>query len=102
MGLLQLLPIPKWKWEIISMDFRTGLPKNFRKHDSIMVIANTLSKEAHFIPIKFSYKDVNIADIFMKYIFRLHGIPKVILLDRDIKFTRNFWKSLFKGLVLSP
>jgi transposase InsO family protein len=36
--------------------------------------------------------------MFMKEIFRLHGIPKTVILDRDTKFTRNFWKSLFKGL----
>ena len=52
------------------MDFITGLPKNFRKHDSIMVVVDKLSKVAHFIPIKSTYKAVNIADIFMKEIFK--------------------------------
>ena len=63
-----------------------------------MVVVNKLSKEAHFIPIKTTYKDANIADIFLKQIFKLHGIPKVIISNRDPKFTGNFWKSLFKGL----
>ena len=49
-GLLQLLPIPEWKWEIISMDFITGLPKNSKHHDSIMVVVDKLSKPAHFTP----------------------------------------------------
>ena len=89
-GLLQPLPILEWKWDTISMDFITGLPKNFRQHDSIMVVVENLSKAAHFIPDKSTYKDVNIADIFMKEIFRLHVIPKVILSDRDAKFTGNF------------
>ena len=80
------------------MDFITGLPKNFRLHDSIMVIVDKLSKTTHFIPAKSTYKVVNIADIFMKEIFRLHGIPKVIISCRDVKFTGNFWKALFKGL----
>ena len=44
------------------------------------------------------YKVANIADIFLKQNFRLHGIPKVIMSDRDPKFTGNFWKSLFQGL----
>jgi hypothetical protein len=48
--------------------------------------------------MKSSYKDINIAGIFMREIFRLHGIPKVIMFDKDVKFTRNFWKTLFKGL----
>ena len=80
------------------MDFITGLPKNFRQHDSIMVVVEKLSKSYHFIPVKYTYKAVNIADIFMKEIFRLDGVPKVIVLDRDVKFIGNFWKSLFKGL----
>ena len=80
------------------MDFITNLPNNFRHHDSIMVIVEKLSKASHFIPIKSTYKFVNIADIFMKEIFMLHGVPKVIDSDRDAKFTGNFWKALFKGL----
>ena len=60
-----------------------------------MVVVDKLSKATHFIPIKTTYKAANIADNF---IFRLHGIPKVIISDRDPKFTSNFWKSLFKGL----
>ena len=63
-----------------------------------MVVVDKLSKEAHFIPVKTTYKDVNIADIFLKQIFHLHGIPKVIISNRDPKFMGNFWKSLFKGL----
>ena len=63
-----------------------------------MVIVENLSKDAHFIPIKYTYKVVNLADIFMKEIFRLHGVLKVIVPDRDTKFTGNFWKALFKGL----
>ena len=97
-GLLQLFPIPSWKWEIISLDFVTGLPKNQNLNDSIMVVVDKLSKLAHFILVKTTYKATNIADIFLKKIFQLHGIPKVIISDRDLKFTGNFWRSLFKGL----
>ena len=61
-----------------------------------MVVVDKLSKEAHFIPVKTIYKATNIVDIFLKQIFLLHGIPKVIISDRDPKFTGIFWKSLFK------
>ena len=57
-----------------------------------------LSKEAHFIPVKTNYTNANIAHIFMKEIFHLHGIPKVTISDRDPKFTGKFWKTLFTGL----
>ena len=55
-----------------------------------MVVVDKLSKATHFIPVKTTYKDANIADIFMKKIFHLHGIPKVIISDRDPKFAGNF------------
>ena len=78
------------------MDFITGFPLS-KKHDSIMVVVDKLSKCTHFIPVKSTYKDVNVAEIFLKEIFRLHGVPKMEISDRDVKFTSNFWKSLLQG-----
>ena len=63
-----------------------------------MVVVEKLSKATHFIPVKSTYKAINIVDIFMKEIFRLHSVAKVIISDRDVKFTGNFWKDLFKSL----
>ena len=63
-----------------------------------MVVVDKLSKWAHFIPVKTTYKATNIPDIFLKQIFWLHGVPKVIISNRDPKFIGNFWKFLFKGL----
>ena len=63
-----------------------------------MVVVDKLSKYAYFIYVKFTYKVVNVAEIFLKEIFRLHGVPKMVISDRDFKFTSNFWKSLFVGL----
>src|SRR3981189_2664311 len=80
------------------MDFITGLPNNAKQNDSIMVVVDKLSKASHFIPVKSTFKAVSIAEIFMKEIFRLHGIPKIVISDRDVKFTGNFWKALFKGI----
>ena len=51
---------------IISLDFVTGLPRNQNLNDSIMVVVDKLSKVAHFIPVKTTYKAANIADIFLK------------------------------------
>ena len=80
------------------MDFITGLPKICKQHDSIMAVVDKLSKSTHFILIKSTYKAVNIADIFMKEIFRLHDVPKAIISYRDVKFTGNFLKALFREL----
>ena len=57
---------------------------------SIMVAVNKLTKAAHFIPVKSTHKTDDIANIFMKKIFKLHGLPKEIVSDRDSKFTSNF------------
>jgi hypothetical protein len=95
--LLQPLPIPEWKWEVVTMDFIMGLPRTGSQHDSIMVVVDKITKYAHFIPLKTTHKAVDVADIFMKEVAQLHEIPKTIVSDKDSKFTLNFWKGLFKG-----
>jgi hypothetical protein len=88
--LLQPLPIPEWKWDVVTMDFITGLSRTIKKHDSIMVVVDKLTKAAHFIPLKTNHRETDVADIFLKEVARLHGIPKTIVSDRDPKFTSNF------------
>jgi hypothetical protein len=95
-GLLQPMPLPEWKWEVVTMDFITKLPRTAKKHDSIMVVVDKLKKDAHCIPVKSAHKAANIANIYMRQIAKLHGVPKTIVSDRDSKFTSNFWKG-FKG-----
>jgi len=63
-----------------------------------MVVVDKLRKSAHFVPVQSTYKAIQITNIFMQNIFRLHGLPKCIISDRDVKFTSAFWKALFKGL----
>ena len=58
------------------------LPMTWRQHDSIMVVVDKLTKVAHFIPVKSTHKMDGIAKIFMKEIFKLHGLPKAIISDR--------------------
>jgi hypothetical protein len=96
-GLLQPLPIHEWKWEVVTMDFITKLPRTNKQHDSIMVVVDMLTKVAHFIPVKLTHRATNIVDVYMREIARLHGIPKTIVSNRDPKFTPNFWKGLFSG-----
>ena len=73
------------------MDFIIGIPKSKKQNDCICVVVEKLSKATHFILVKSTYKAGHIDDIFLKEILRLHGIPKEIILDRDTKFTKNFW-----------
>jgi hypothetical protein len=95
--LLQPLPIPEWKWEVVRMDFITGLPRTNKQHESIMVVVENLTKVSHFILLKTTHKEADVVDIFMKEVARFHEITKTIVSGRDPKFTSNFWKGLFKG-----
>jgi hypothetical protein len=96
-GLLQSFPIPEWKWEVVTMDFITKFPRTSKQHDVIMVVVDKLTKAAHFIPMKVTHKATNVVDIYMRELACLHGIPKIILSDRDPNFTSKFWKGFFKG-----
>ena len=80
------------------MDFITRLPMTWRQHDSIMVVVDKLTKAAHFIPVKSTHMMDDVAKIFMKEIFKLHGLLKAIVSYRDVKFTSNFWRGLFADL----
>ena len=72
------------------MDFITSLPKSKKQNDSIFVVVDKLSKVTHFILFKSTYKKFHITTIFLKELFKLHGIPKEIISYQDTKFTGNF------------
>jgi len=97
-GWLQPLSVPEWKWEEVSMDFITGLPTTRKGNDSIWVIIDRLTKSAHFIPMKNSYRPPEYADLYMAEIVKLHGIPKTIISDRGPQFTAHFSERMHKSL----
>src|SRR5438034_7431599 len=97
-GLLQPVPIPMWKWDEIGMDFIVGLPRTQRGNDSIWVIVDRLTKVAHFIPVKSTYRGDKYAELYIQHILRLHGVPKRIVSDRGPQFTSYFWRSLHNAL----
>ena len=97
-GLLQSIRIPEWKWDRITMDFVVGLPLTGRKHDSVWVVVDRLTKSAHFLPVRTDYSLDKLAELYIKEIVRLHGIPMSIISDRDSRFTSRFWGKLQEAL----
>ncbi|GJS54964.1 putative reverse transcriptase domain-containing protein [Tanacetum coccineum] len=97
-GLLQQPEIPEWKWEKITMDFVSGLPRTPSGYDSIWVIVDRLTKSAHFLPMKKTDSIEKLAQLYLKEIVCKHGVPTSIISDRDSLFTSRFWKSLQEAM----
>ncbi|GJV59276.1 putative reverse transcriptase domain-containing protein [Tanacetum coccineum] len=90
--------IPMWKWERITMDFITKLPKTSNGHDTIWVIVDRLTKSAHFIPTRETDSMETLTRLYIKEIVSRHGVPISIISDRDSHFTSRFWQSLQSAL----
>ncbi|GKF42726.1 reverse transcriptase domain-containing protein [Tanacetum coccineum] len=97
-GLLVQPEIPQWKWDNITMDFVTKLPKSSQGYDNIWVIVDRLTKSAIFLPMRETDPMEKLARMYLKEVVTRHGIPVSIICDRDSRFTSNFWRSLQKAL----
>ena len=100
-GLIQPLPPPLERWQSVSMDFVTQLPKTSNGYDSIMVVVDRLSKRAHFIPAHVTDTAEDVAHMFLREVYRHHGFPQEIISDRDTKFTSRFWKAMTESLQIT-
>lgn len=96
--LLQPLPIPEDRWSSVTMDFLTGFPTTADGYDCIMVVVDRFTKRAHFIPTFKKSTSEEITMLFIKEVIRLHGLPREIISDKDIKFMSIFWKTIQDSL----
>ncbi|GJV82490.1 putative reverse transcriptase domain-containing protein [Tanacetum coccineum] len=97
-GLLVQPEIPQWKWDNITMDFVTKLPKTQSGNDTIWVIVDRLTKSAHFLPMRETDPMDKLARLYLKEVVTRHGIPVSIICDRDPRFASNFWRSFQKAM----
>ncbi|GKC89860.1 putative reverse transcriptase domain-containing protein [Tanacetum coccineum] len=97
-GLLVQPEIPQWKWDNITMDFVTKLPRTQSGNDTIWVIVDRLTKSAHFLPMRETDPMDKLARLYLKEVVTRHGIPVSIICDRDPRFASNFWRSFQKAM----
>lgn len=100
-GVLRPLPIPTEPWTDLSMDFVTGLPDS-NGANAILVVVDRLTKMRHLIPCTEEINAPALADLFVEYVWKIHGLPETIVSDRGTQFTSDFWKSLCSRLEIAP
>ncbi|GJV35974.1 reverse transcriptase domain-containing protein [Tanacetum coccineum] len=97
-GLLVQPEIHQWKWDDITIDFITKLPKSSQGYDTIWVIVDRLTKSAIFVPMREPDPMEKLARMYLKEVVTRHRIPVSIICDRDPRLASNFWRSLQKAL----
>nr|GEZ87963.1 reverse transcriptase domain-containing protein [Tanacetum cinerariifolium] len=97
-GLLVQPEIRQWKWDNITMDFATKLPKTSSGYDTIWVIVDRLTKSAHFLPMREDDSMDKLTKLYLKEVVTRHGIPISIISDRDPRFASSFYRAFQKAL----
>ncbi len=98
LGLLKPLSIPNDTWQSISLDLIISLPQTTSGATAIVVFVDRLSKMVHLAPCTDEVNAEGLAEIFLHNVFKLHGLPRELVSDRDTRFTSKFWQALVHRL----
>jgi len=96
-GELQPLPIPEERWDIISVDFISELPES-GGYDSVMVAVDSVGKRPHFVKTVTTVTAAGAANLYLRNIWKLHGLPRKVISDRGPQFVAGFMKELYRLL----
>ena len=96
-GKLMPLEIPNRKWDHVVLDFVVGMPVQ-GEFDAICTVVDKATKMCHFIPCSEKISAKQVAKLYWQFVGKLHGVPSVLISDRDVRFTSKFWKELWRLL----
>src|SRR4051794_25829874 len=96
--MLQPLPIPDKKWDVVTMAFISQRPPTKKGHDAIFLAEDKPSKTIKATPTPTNVTAPEVADLFFHHVFRHFGLPSIIISDRDVRFTGKFWQTLWAKL----
>ena len=93
-GALQPLPVPEQPWHTVTFDFIVKLPETERGNNSICVFVDKLTEMVHFVACREDLSAKDFAELYVNQIWRLHGLSRKFITDRDSRFTSAFWKGV--------
>jgi hypothetical protein len=91
------LHVPPRPWHTVGLDYLTHLHVS-NGFDNVLIVVDHLTRMAHFMPCLESVTAEEIATLFLHGVYKLHGLPRVLVSDRDPKFVINFWHTLWRRL----
>ncbi|QRV91922.1 Transposon Tf2-12 polyprotein [Ceratobasidium sp. AG-Ba] len=100
-GLLNPIELPSRPWDHINYNLITGLPES-EGFDAILTVVDRMSRMVHFIPTTSKATAVDVANLFVTYVWKLHGLPSKTISDRGPQFNSAFLKQLYKRLDIKP
>jgi hypothetical protein len=93
-GELHPLAVPEEQWDVVSVDFITKLP-HLHGFDVTMVVVDSVSKQSHFIPTHTTVTVLGSARLYLQHVWKLHGLPQLMLCDRGLQFVAEFMRELY-------